>query len=414
VARTGRRFLLINYELPPIGAGAGNATANIARCLAAAGVEVLVLTSAFGTLPRWERRDGYAILRAPAVRRRTDRSSPLEMLSFVVGGVAPLLAVGRRWRPVAACAFFGVPSGPLALLLRAAFGVPYLVSLRGGDVPGFLGREMAFLHRLALPVIRAVWRRSGGLIANSPGLAELARRSWPDAPIELIPNGIDVELFRPPERVRPAEPLRLLCVGRLARQKGVGDLLAALAASPASAVLRVVGDGPERADLEQTAASLGLADRVEFAGWVVRRELPTHYDWGDVFVLPSVDEGMPNVVLEALAAGLPVIGTDVPGTRDLVEPGRSGFLVPPGSPAAIASAIDRLVSSPDLVRLLGAHGRAAALGRRWEGVADRYRRALGSAAFDLVDRSADVVLGHPAPVVGLGGHRRCPARLSTG
>jgi len=373
------RVLLINYELPPIGAGAGNATAHIAACLAAVGVEVRVLTSSFGNLPAREVRDGYLILRAPAIRRNVDRCTPAEMLSFVLGAAPLAIGIGWTWRPDVVCAFFGVPCGPLALLLRALFRVPYLVSLRGGDVPGFMGRELAVLHRLALPAILSIWRQSEGLIANSPGLIALARRTWPAAPIELIPNGIDLEHFRPPDRRRPAHPLHLLSVGRLASQKGVIYLLRALAQTQSSACLRVLGDGPERARLERMANDLGLSRRVEFAGWAPREDLPRHYAWADAFVLPSLDEGMPNVVLEALACGLPVIGTDVAGTRDLVH-SETGILVPPADSRALAAAIDRLASDGDLVTSFGTTSREAAAAYRWEAVADRYHRALARAA----------------------------------
>jgi glycosyltransferase involved in cell wall biosynthesis len=374
------RVLFINYELPPVGAGAGNATAHIARCLAACGVDVGVLTSSYRRLPAREWRGGYWIWRAPAIRHRVDRCTPPEMLSFILGAAPLALAIGKSWRPHVACAFFGVPGGPVALLLRAIYGVPYLVSLRGGDVPGFMGRELAVLHRLTLPVTLRVWRHSAGLIANSPGLLALARQSWPSAPVELIPNGIDVQSFQPPARRRPADPLRLLCVGRLASQKGVVHLLNALAGAHSAARLRVVGDGPERTRLERMALELGLGERVEFTGWVPRDELPAHYAWADTFVLPSLDEGMPNAVLEAQASGLPVIGTDVAGTRDLVKPDRNGILVPPADAAALAAAIERLAVQSGLVSALGDAGRAAALGYRWEGVAERYHRALSRAA----------------------------------
>jgi glycosyltransferase involved in cell wall biosynthesis len=387
------RILLINYELPPIGAGAGNATDQIARCLAGAGLEVLVLTSRYRTLPARERRDGYLIWRAPAVRRRVDRCSPAEMLTFMIGAAPLAVAIGRRWRPDAACAFFGVPSGPLALLLRNLFGIPYLVSLRGGDVPGFMGRELALLHRLTLPATLSIWRHSAGLIANSPGLVALARRTWPAAPIELIPNGIDLETFRPPDRRRPARPLRLLCVGRLASQKGVVHLLDALAQARSSPRLRVVGDGPERPQLERAAHALGLGQRVEFMGWVPRADLPRHYGWADAFVLPSLDEGMPNVVLEAQASGLAVVGTDVAGTRDLVEPERTGLLVPPADPAALAAAIDRLEDAA-LVCELGNSSRLAALAYGWEGVAARYQRTLASVSWrGVAPRQVQPVMG---------------------
>src|SRR5919198_1367166 len=112
------RVLLINYEFPPIGAGAGNATANIARCLAAAGVEVGVLTSRYRDLPAREQRQGYTLWRVPALRRRPDQCSPAEMVTFIAGGLVPALTIARNWRPDATCAFFGLPSGPLALLIR--------------------------------------------------------------------------------------------------------------------------------------------------------------------------------------------------------------------------------------------------------------------------------------------------------
>jgi glycosyltransferase involved in cell wall biosynthesis len=383
------QVLLINYEFPPVGAGAGNATAHIARYLAESGVDVRVLTSSYANLSKRERRDGYTVLRAPAIRRRIDQCTPPEMLSFI-GGAAVLASVlCARWRPDAACAFFGIPSGPVALLLRKLFAIPYLVSLRGGDVPGFMGEELARLHTIARPVTLPVWKFSSGLIANSPGLLALARQSWSAAPIQLIPNGVDVETFCPPDRARPSSPLRLLTVGRLARQKGVIHLLQALAASRAPMCLRVVGDGPERARLQRAAEDLGVAGRVEFTGWVQRPGLPEHYRWADAFVLPSLDEGMPNAVLEALASGLPVIGTDVSGTRDLIDEGVNGYLVPAADTNTIASILDHLGGRPALVRALGERARASALGRRWEGVAEQYRRALVGAGGNGFDRATD-------------------------
>lgn len=372
------RILLINYEFPPVGAGAGNATANIARCLVAAGDDVTVLTASYRDLPSCERLDGYAIRRVPSIRRHADRCSGLEMLSFVLGGLMPAVALARSWRPDVACAFFGVPSGPLALALRRLLGIPYLVSLRGGDVPGFLGDELATLHRLTLPITNAVWRGSSGLIANSIGLAELARRTLPEGPIEVIPNGVDAATFCPPERARPADPLRLLCVGRLVRQKGIEYLLKALSLSRSSAVLRIVGDGPERPALERLKESLGLLDRVEFIGWADREDLPVHYQWADAFVLPSLEEGMPNVILEALGAGLPIITTDIYGSRELVEPDGNGFLVLPSDTVSLAAALDRLFVDPSLVRTLGVRSRDVAIERRWENVAERYRTALAA------------------------------------
>jgi glycosyltransferase involved in cell wall biosynthesis len=373
------RLLLVNYELPPLGGGAGNATANIARHLARGGDEVCVLTSSFRGLPRREVRDGYRVWRAPVVRRRVERCSPAEMLTFVLGGLPAAFGLARAWRPDAACAFFGLPGGPLTLALERLLGIPYLVSLRGGDVPGFLSQDLARFHRLTRSTILSIWRHSRGLIANSPGLANLARRAWPAAPVHVVPNGVDTDCFRPPrERVRPADPLRVLCVGRLVRQKAFASVVDAVAMTSAPAVVRIVGDGPLRAPLMAHAASLGV--QAHFTGWVDRAELSTHYHWADVMCLPSFEEGMPNVVLEAMAAGLPTIASDVYGMRDLVEPGQTGCLVPPADACGIARALEQLTAEPDLVRQLGERARAAAERYAWSEVAAAYRRLLVAAA----------------------------------
>jgi glycosyltransferase involved in cell wall biosynthesis len=373
------RVLLVNYELPPIGGGAGNATAHIARCLAASGDEVYVLTSRFRGLATCEVRDGYRIWRVPARRGRAERSSPAEMLTFVLGGAVPALRLAQRWRPEAACAFFGLPSGALTLSLERRFGIPYLVSLRGGDVPGFLPEDLGGFHRLARPAILSIWRRSRGLIANSAGLADLACQAWPDAPVHVVPNGVDTQGFRPPtDRARPATPLRVLCVGRLVRQKGFEFAIEAVSAARAPSLLRIVGDGPLRASLTAQAARLGAA--VDFAGWVERRDLPSHYQWADVLCLPSYEEGMPNVVLEAMASGLPTIASDVYGMRDLVQPGQTGVVVPPGSSRAIAAALEHLAAEPSLVRVMGEQARRLAERYAWSEVAADYRRLLRAAA----------------------------------
>lgn len=376
------RLLLVNYEYPPLGGGAANATANMARELAVQGVEVTVLTAAFGALPRRETTPaGVRIHRIPSLRRRADRSSVVEMLAFLALSLPAAALLARRWRPDATIAFFGVPGGPAGWLLKALSGVPYVVSLRGGDVPGFQYDGIALFHRLAGPVIGFLWRRAAAVVANSDGLAELARRFAPDVPVTVVPNGVDAGLFRPADAPSPPSPapLRLLVVGRLVRQKGVDLILEAMARTPVPLDLTVVGDGGARPALEAQAAALGLQTRVRFAGWLERTALPDAYRAADLFVFPSRDEGMPNVVLEAMATGLPVAATDIAGNRDLVVDGETGFLLPVDDVAALTAALERLAANPDLRRRMGAAGRRRVVERfSWAAVATAYRGlALG-------------------------------------
>lgn len=374
------RLLLINYEYPPLGGGAANATANMARELARLGVAVCVVTSAFGGLPARETTpDGVEIRRIPTLRRRADRSSIVEMLAFLASSLLYVPLIARRWRPDAAVAFFGLPCGPSAWAARVLCGVPYVVSLRGGDVPGFQYDGIALYHRIAGPVIGFLWRRAAAVVANSDGLADLARRFAPDQPVAIVPNGVDTALFSPAPlsaglEERPAgEELRLLFVGRLVRQKGVDLILKAMTALPACVTLRVVGDGGARAELEAQAVALGLSGRVAFEGWRDRADLPGLYRSADAFVFPSRDEGMPNVVLEAMASGLPVVATDIAGNRDLVLDGETGLLLPPDDAAAVEGALARLAADPQEGRRLGAAGRRRVVEHfSWRAVAAAY------------------------------------------
>lgn len=374
------RLLLVNYEYPPLGGGAGNATQNTARELAALGVDVRVLTSAYRELPKSEVVDGVTVHRVRAGRRRLERSSPFEMLLFMGAACVAALRLARSWRPDACIAFFGVPSGPVGFVLKQCCGVEYVVSLRGGDVPGFQAYDLALYHRLTGPFIRFLWRRAGAVAANSEGLRTLAQLSAPDVPVAVIANGVDTTVFRPAARREGAgDPVRLLFVGRLVRQKGLDILLRSLAglALPAKAILDVVGDGPELAALRDQAGHLGLTEGVRFHGWCSREALPEHYRRADVFVLASRDEGMPNVLLEAMASGLPVVATEVAGIDELLHEGVGGVLVPTEDPGVLRDRLAELICDPGLRTRLGAAGRALVERKySWRRSAEAYLRLV--------------------------------------
>ena len=375
------RLLLINYEFPPLGGGAGNATDHIAAELAAAGVEVKVLTSAFAGLPALERRNGFDIHRIPVIRRRLDRCSTLEMLAFLLSSLicAPLLA--RKWRPDGTVAFFTLPCGPAAWLLRVMFKVPWVVSLRGGDVPGFLPRQIGAYHRWTKPFIIGLWRQAAAVVANSEGLAELARLAAPGLPIQMLPNGVDTNRYQPApigeRKTSGPETLRLLFVGRIVHQKGLDLLFNALATQPVTVTADIIGDGPERAELVRQAADLGITNRVRFLGWLSREALSVHLQAADAFVFPSREEGMPNAVLEAMACGLPVIATDVRGMGEVVMDGETGWLVPLEDPTALVAALEQCRHDPECRQQRGAAGRRRAEIRfGWRATALGYRDLL--------------------------------------
>ena len=170
--------------------------------------------------------------------------------------------------------------------------------------------------------------------------------------------GIDRERFQPPALPRRSDgaPPRILTVAGMSRRKGYDILLEALAelaerGHDFSALL--VGDGAERGRLEDQARLLDLGERVEFTGALGQDVIPGLYREADVFCLPAYAEGLPTVLLEAMSAGLPVVATHVMGVPELVEPERSGLLIPPARPDRLADALGRLIEDGELRRRLG-------------------------------------------------------------
>jgi glycosyltransferase involved in cell wall biosynthesis len=371
-----RRFLLINYEFPPLGGGAGTATFNIARELVVLGADVTVLTSAFAGLPKREYLHGYEVIRIPTLRRRKDRSNILEMATFLASAVFHCLSVTRTSGASITIAFFSIPCGPIGYLLKRLLGVPYIVSLRGGDVPGYLGKELDLYHRLTKPLTRLIWRHATRVVANSDGLRQLAQQAMPDIEVEVIPNGVDLKTFAPGHR-STRHPLSLLFVGRLHMQKGLDVLLQALAMLPPHlrdvSRLVLVGDGPEKASLQRLAAQLGLLRMVEFRGWVDRKDIAAIYATADIFVFPSREEGMPNAVLEAMASGLPIIATRISGSEELVVTGKNGILAEVEDVPALAAALGQLMTDATLRDRMGRASRERIEERySWQATAKAY------------------------------------------
>ncbi len=185
----------------------------------------------------------------------------------------------------------------------------------------------------------------------------------PAAHIQVIPNGVETARFAsvPPPAFDPERGIVLGAVARLTQEKALGALLdaaATLVAEGLSIRVHLAGDGPLRPHLEQQARTLGLADRVHFLGY--RADVPAVLAAVDVVVSSSTREGMPLGLLEAMAAGRPVVATAVGGVPEVVVDGETGLLVPPGDGPALAAAVRRVVVDPAWGRALGAAGRARA------------------------------------------------------
>jgi glycosyltransferase involved in cell wall biosynthesis len=207
------------------------------------------------------------------------------------------------------------------------------------------------------------------VIAPSAGLREVLIRLGVDAPIEVVPNGVDIDPFRSPEKKISRQQLGfdptdvvLTYMGRLGPEKNLVFLLkafAGLAKTFDQVKLLVIGDGPERDNMTDRARYMGIADRVTFTGMIPYQELPSFLIIADAFVTASVTEVHPLSVIEAMAAGLPVVGIKSPGVSDTVEDGVTGLLAPEEDMAVFTAKLTRMVLDGESRKLMSQRARVA-------------------------------------------------------
>ena len=235
----------------------------------------------------------------------------------------------------------GYPSHSyLPFLLKSLGRTKLVVRLHGLDLLG--GPEDTFLLRVSRLFTRLAVRRADLVVVPSRYFADELRKRHPVKRIYIYPSGgVDLDLFYPAPK--PSENPVVSAVGRLDRFKGVDVLIRALTKTRHPVRARIVGDGPLRAEWEALARQLGVPDRVQFTGAVPHEELTREYQATAAFVFPTVRpaESFGNVAVEAMACGLPVIGSRIAGLTEYIRENENGLFVEPGNVEDLASAMDR-------------------------------------------------------------------------
>lgn len=360
--------LMLNYEFPPLGGGAGNANYYILKELSRyPDLEIDLVTSSAGKFRYEQFSDNIKVYFLDINKKETGLhyQTNRDLIVYAWKAYRYARKLKKKKRYDLCHAFFGIPCGYLAMKLA----LPYIVSLRGSDVP-FYNRRFYWLDKFILRGLsKKVWSKAKKVIANSEGLKELALVACPNQEVSVIFNGVALEEFCPENTNsrKASGAVKLISVGRLIERKGYHYLIKALQ-NIKNAELLLIGEGNLKEELEGLAINLGV--RVNFLGKVNHECIPGHLRKADIFVLPSLNEGMSNAIIEAMACGLPVIATDTGGSKELIR--GNGFMVKKGDISDLKRAIERFIDNPELIEIMGKISKERAEKMGWSEVAANY------------------------------------------
>ncbi len=327
------KILIISHEYPPIGGGGANACMFLANEFSRMGHHVTILTAkhmfpSSNLSPSMNIR----IIRVRCLRKNIFSCTFGEMLTFLISAWIYARSFMKNEIFDICLVFFGLPSGPLAYYLKRKYNLPYVIRSGGGDIPG-TQKRFSFLYKLLSPTLKKIWGNASAIITNSTGLQYRAKIFEHRYPISVIENGVDTSFFKPIYNTNKANTtIHILFVSRLLERKGLQYIIPML--NPICNIvhqncsqkihLTIVGNGPYKSTLERLTEKYNCKDIITFVGQKDKNALLPFYQNADIFILPSLWEGMPNVVLEAMACGLPIIMSPCEGSDELIAD--NGFI----------------------------------------------------------------------------------------
>ncbi len=363
---------MLNYEFPPIGGGAANAH----RCLlqqyaGSSDLNVDVLTSA----PKQgffkeSFADNITIYKVGIHKKELHFWRKTEIIEWLFKAKSHYRKLLRENDYDLAHAFFGFPTGWLCY--RTADKLPYIISLRGSDVPGEHAR-LKLDYKILGPVFAAIWKKAAVLVTPSEGLKNRALKFLPSVAIDVIPNGVELERFRPAQTTTEPQMLRLLTVGRLSVTKRVEILIDAveiLHRDGCEVHFTIVGGGQMQEKLKQIVSQKNLDNIIDITGRIDSEDMPQVYRKNDILISASCTEGMSNAMLEAMASGLPIIATRCEGTEELISD--NGLVVEYANAEEIAKAVKKLADDRQLREQMSLAARTQAEKFTWGRVAEKY------------------------------------------
>lgn len=354
--------IIVSLFPPKWLAGTEIATFNIAKHLTKRGHEVHIITSLDEGFPKQSIEQGFYVHRI--------RVSKVPFMGIISFWTKTTFAI-TKIRPDIIHSQT-LTNGMPGLMAKIILKKPFIAWGRGLDV-----YQTGLFTR---PLLRLVMHNADAIIALSEDMKKEMQRTY-NRNIFMIPNGVDSERFRDISRDMMRHKLQkdvgeklIIFIGRFRPEKGVQYLIDAMYIIRKKTQLTrliLVGEGPEEANLRELAQKLNLQSCIDFIGKIPIENVPCYLAASDVFVLPSLSEGMPNVVLEAMAAGLPIVATKVGGLPEIIKNGENGFLVEPKNAEQISEKVSLILMDSRLRETLSRNNRENSKNFNWDNIAQK-------------------------------------------
>ena len=349
--------LFICQGYAPYYGGAENALTAIAEDAAKdPTLDVHVITSDIGgRLSAFEQLNGVNIHRVSAPKKEWTRHTVKELLGFYFSVTKQINSLQTKIKPDFIFAHFTMPAGLVARKWFLKYKTPYVVVLHGSDVPGYQPDRFKLIHVPMQVVSRMVWKHAKNVVAVGQPLKELAQKTW-NGKISVIPNGVDLNIFTPADQKQFPDSTSLIKFAypaQLIPRKGIQYLIQAISllseAHKDRVKINIYGTGPYKAELEKMIEGLGLNEQLQLCGLIEKDDMCQTLQSNDMFIMSSLQEGLPLSLLEAMACGLPPIVTRVGDIESVITNNQDGILIQPASQEDIKDALEKVLNTPSLI-----------------------------------------------------------------
>ena len=361
---------MLNNEYPPLGGGQANANYYLYKEFEKyKDIQIDIITSSTNEYKEQNTKIGKIyFLDIGKKDKNLHFQTSKELITYSLKSLSLAKRLIKQNKYDIIVAWSGVPAGYLAYRLNKKFNLPYIVLLRGSDVP-FWEKRWYYLDKFIFSWLSPkIWKNATKTIANSKGLKEQALNVAPTQKIEVIFNGIDLKDFKPSNNNNKI--VKIFSAGRLIPRKSLDLQIKALSQIKSNFSLNIAGDGPEKENLEKLISDLGMKNKIKLLGMKNKEEMKKLYSDSDIYLFTSKNEGMSNTILEAMASGLPIITTNVAGVEELIK--GNGFIIGVDNESELKDKLDTLIKNKSLRNKMGNKSRKLAEQMSWSKIAKSF------------------------------------------